>query len=350
MRFSTVWTFAMFAATAGMGSAQNPSPTPQPEIQAQPSPQAEAVIQSSLHCHESWDSPSPTLRVVLVHGFGSRAASLSPLADRLARDGFCVATFQYDSHSGVCGAAEQLAIRIDEITQQFPQDKIAVVTHSMGGLVARWMLEQSGDPPANIDRLIMVAPPNAGSALASLNAASLVERGGATKSLTPAQQKQIDQLDEMLSSMLGVGVGDLKPDSDVLQQLGQPQIPSTVRYSILAGDDGPMPAEAAGIGLALKLAAAVTSPRRRDAIAKPGQPARLDQMMNTAGDWFEFAGQPEWVSGQGDGVVSIASTRLPGVNDHEVLPVKHNTLTGTINSDGGRQLIDAIEKRLQPLP
>lgn len=293
---------------------------------------------------------------------------MSALAKRLEDDGFCVASFQYDSHRGVRGAAKSLRrclarIQSDENSRQTPRGKIAIVTHSMGGLVTRWAIEQTESPPSNVDHLIMVAPPNAGSALASLTAASLIRRGGASKSLSASQRQIVANFDQTLSAMLGVGVGDLKPDSVVLRKLASAKIPAGLRYSILAGDAGPMPAETSGWAMAIKLAAAVARPPRPNAAGKlpadkpaepdtPAEPtngsvATVDKMINVAGDWLDLAGQPQWVAGQGDGVVSVASTRLVGVDDHAVLPFRHNTLTGSIESPGGEVLVEAIEKRLR---
>lgn len=350
MHCPPIWTLAMFtifAATATFGSAQNQAA----KGDAEPFGQTAAI--SNLLPHKSWNPASVRQRVILVHGFGSNANSLSPLANQLASDGLAVASFQYESHRGVLTAAKRLGVTLDDVAKAYPNDKIAIVTHSMGGLVARWLIEQSDSPPTNVNRLLMVAPPNAGSALALLSAASLVQRGGASESLSPNQQQQIVQLDTQFSTMLGVGGGDLRPDSEVLQKLAQPSIPSNIQYSVLAGNDGPMPAQTAGMGLALKLAAAVAMPKNRDQTAQAPvndakQGPNTEKMMTVAGNWLEFAGQPEWVSGQGDGVVSVQSTRLVGVTDHQVLPFRHNTLTGSIHTDGGRQLVDAIKKRLQP--
>ena len=298
----------------------------------------------SLHPHRSWHTDAP--RVVLVHGFGSRATSLQPLATELADAGYAVATFQYDCRLGVRGAAQSL---VDHLTTQekFDPAPVSIVTHSMGGLVVRWALEQTDWTPTNVQRLIMIAPPNGGSAIATLSAQSLVDRSGDSESLTPKAKQQIARMDRTLSELLGAAVGDLRPDSEVLRRLSKANRNPQVDYSILAGSEGPLPPETAEIGPLLNLTlsmAAATVPRGRRSPDRGTQQA--ERMLRAAGNWLEFAGSPEWTRGQGDGVVSIASTKLSGVDDHEVLPVRHNTLTSDLQSLGGRLLLRAIQNRL----
>jgi len=59
----------------------------------------------------------------------------------------------------------------------------------------------------------------------------------------------------------------------------------------------------------------------------------------------EIANMDEWTKGRGDGVVSIKSTRLDGVDDFVVLPFAHNDF-GAEPTAAATQVIAEIKKRL----
>ena len=103
--------------------------------------------------------------VVLLHGLGRSDFAMRPLEAALTRADYRVHNLDYPSLAEepeelVEGIAEQVEACCAEA------EKLHFVTHSLGGLLARSLLEQH--PRANLGRVVMLAPPNNGSAYGDL--------------------------------------------------------------------------------------------------------------------------------------------------------------------------------------
>jgi pimeloyl-ACP methyl ester carboxylesterase len=108
---------------------------------------------------------SPGELVVLVHGLGRTPISMLPLEWALEGAGYDVLNWGYSS---VCCEvpvlARQLAAKLDEEVDT-AAPRIHFVGHSLGNIIVRSML--ATDPPKNVGRVVMLAPPNRGSAAAT---------------------------------------------------------------------------------------------------------------------------------------------------------------------------------------
>ncbi|PRQ07252.1 esterase/lipase family protein [Enhygromyxa salina] len=110
--------------------------------------------------------------VVLLHGALRSPLGMRPTARFLARHGFDARSFGYATRrQSLEGHAEQLELEIRAwLADREPCELLGLLTHSMGGLVARALLARpSLLELAPRQRLVMLAPPNQGAELAVRN-------------------------------------------------------------------------------------------------------------------------------------------------------------------------------------
>lgn len=275
--------------------------------------------------------------VVLVPGMLAGERSMVALRQRLAEASIPTALFRYDSNVGVEPAAARLAELLADTAARQPRMRITLVTHSMGGLVARRVLESADMKLDRVDRLIMIAPPNAGSSLAALDSAEVKRT---LSNLKFDQQRVLidDRAAQLLDNAIGQFLGDAKPDlspgSELLQRLDRLERNPRIRYSILAGTGGPIPGWVRTVGQLLLAQQSFQRPEHADKLKAV----------------FETANRDEWIEGLGDGVVAIRSTRLSGVSDHRELDFAHNDISQSPDTPAARRLVDEVMRRLQANP
>lgn len=210
--------------------------------------------------------------VVLLHGLGLGGWAMQRLATALTRDGYRVVNLSYPSRS----------VPLETLARGWLPAQLAAhhtaaaprlhfVTHSMGGILVRtWLAEQrraGTPPPANLGRVVMIAPPNQGSAV--------------------AQKLETFPPFRWFTGVNGRRLGTT-PDS----------LPLTL---------GPWP---------------FASPTPTALAASPA----TGQLGIIAGDVSLNPLFSAWLGGPDDGKVTVASTHLAGETAHRVLPHSHTWL------------------------
>jgi hypothetical protein len=169
----------------------------------------------------------------------------------------------------------------------------------MGGLVARAYVE-GPDYGGDVDDLILIAPPNAGSSIALAQPVLEILDG-----LQAAGNGRRFEVPEDL----GEAADDLLPGSRFLRRLAERPRREGVDYHILAGNVG-----------------FIDRDTRRRIESRYRLLARssgvLGGLVKLAGAEL-LAGLDELTDGTGDGAVTVASTRLEGVDEHVVIPANH---------------------------
>jgi triacylglycerol lipase len=94
--------------------------------------------------------------VVLVHGFLASAGVFRPMRARLERQTTArVATFTH----APCAGIRRIARRLAEVVERVPLGtRITVIGHSLGGVVARWYVQEM-DGHARVSQTISLASP-----------------------------------------------------------------------------------------------------------------------------------------------------------------------------------------------
>ncbi len=264
--------------------------------------------------------------IVLVHGLQGSHDSLAGLERELTREGHACVTYAYPNDGSLVDSARRLAgdLRAAKLP---PETPLILITHSMGGLVARRMLEDPDLDDSRVRQLIMICPPSKGSNLAYLPASLDWHEH--------LHDRPVDNLPEYVfrSSMDGLNEAqtDLRPDSRFLLDLNARERNPRVRYSILLGTRSP--ATKAQLDAASRKLDQLTDKSKTAQLFAP----RLRKI---------FDHPLELTPGEGDGAVAVERGRLAGVEDVVLLPMEHWTVTKHLDDDDGKQLVQEVLQRI----
>lgn len=282
-----------------------------------------------LRLDDNWSDAAAELPVVIqVHGFNSCPAHTRALVGAARQHVMPCGEFAYPNDQPLRQSAELLSAQLRAFADRHPNRRVALVTHSMGGLVARECLEDDALWPGNVDRLVMVAPPTQGSTLARY-AVGLdlwehwIARNDGASPWTRVRESIVDGLSE--------APADLRPGSKFLHRLNARERRDGVRYTVLLGSAAQVSEEHRYL---------VRQTLLKSAELTPGWEA------NAAAVDKALACMDEVTAGKGDGAVAIDRGRLPGVADTVVLPFSHLGVVHDEQEPGAREARQVILDRL----
>ena len=152
----------------------------------------------------------PIIPVVLLHGALRSPLGMAPTARFLARRGLNARPFGYRTRrTTLAGHAERIEHEIRAWLGDDVQPVLGILTHSMGGLVARALLARPSMQELFMrQRLVMLAPPNQGAVLAERNRDRLAFRwlyGHAVDELQPRNVAQLPMPPRSCETLILVG-------------------------------------------------------------------------------------------------------------------------------------------------
>ncbi len=255
--------------------------------------------------------------VVLVHGLDDPGKVWRSLAPELHAAGFDVWLVQYPNDQPIAESAGLFFEELKGLTKE-GVDSVSIVAHSMGGLVSREMLTrpETGYAAAarkgvvpEVNALIMVGTPNYGSPMARVRV--LAEARDQLARLTKGEASWLGGI------LDGAGEAkiDLLPGSRFLNELNRRPHPEGVDMLVIAGVAGPW-----SEGQINRWIADV----RREA------PEDQQSGLSDLGESLVSL-----TRGVGDGLVSVESTRLEGV-DHRSVDGTHLTMIRNVTKEDER--------------
>ncbi len=246
--------------------------------------------------------------VVLVHGLDDPGKVWNVLTPTLIRESFDVCEFIYPNDQPISRSADLLCKELEQLRAHGVR-RVKLIAHSMGGLVSREMLTSqqlyaghgSGHAARpDVTRLIMVATPNHGSQIVRLRFLAELR----------------DQFERTIAGDGGLFVGifdgageakvDLLPGSEFLVSLNARKLPADVLFTIVAGRSSPITKETVN---------------QLRSVVELARPEALRGKLN------ELVGElSQFTDGGSDGLVTVESTRLVGIEDHVIVDGNHLTV------------------------
>ncbi|MCM2370554.1 PGAP1-like alpha/beta domain-containing protein [Aporhodopirellula aestuarii] len=229
--------------------------------------------------------------VLFFHGFHGKSESFQAIRGHFRDTGLRTGCVHYDDHVSVATSAKKVAALVEQNFAGDASTRLALVGHSMGGLVAREWVENPELANPRITHLITVGSPHGGSEWAEVTPLpDLVVNGQFTPDTV---------LGVLTNRSTTPSAEDLRPNSAFLQTLASRPRRDGVRYTTIIGTGSPVDETTLQAVRARLLA---EQQKARGGVLE----ARLSKLVTQ----FDAV-----CTGEGDGVVSIEQAKIPGVDD-----------------------------------
>jgi pimeloyl-ACP methyl ester carboxylesterase len=160
--------------------------------------------------------------VSLIHGFLANPCMLAVLSRRLDDCGYLPKPWGYrDMRNSILVHAESFARELEALDADRAVGTVHLVTHSMGGIVARAALDRYR--PRKLGRIVMLAPPNRGSFVADRMAATVGHLFRPVAELTTSADSLVNSLG--MPRDVDVGVIAATRDALVAPESTRPAVP-----------------------------------------------------------------------------------------------------------------------------
>jgi pimeloyl-ACP methyl ester carboxylesterase len=160
--------------------------------------------------------------VALVHGYLANKVLLAPLGWRLRGQGYATTAWGYwNIRCSLLMHAARFARELESLDENPAIDTLHLVTHSMGGIIARAALDRFR--PRKLGRVVMLAPPNKGSFVATRMAGTIGRVLKPVAELSTAS----DSLVNALPMPAGIELGVIAAEWDALvsDESTRPDVP-----------------------------------------------------------------------------------------------------------------------------
>lgn len=151
------------------------------------------------------DVQAATTPIILIHGIVDNRSIFTMLRRGLRNRGFgCIRSFSYPPHtSDLRATARRFGDFVADVCAETGSERVHVVGHSLGGLIARYYVQRLGGD-AHVHSLVTLGTPHGGTLAARLMPHPLLRQ--------------------------------LRPDSDVVQELREPAAGCTTRFLAFFSD------------------------------------------------------------------------------------------------------------------
>jgi pimeloyl-ACP methyl ester carboxylesterase len=262
--------------------------------------------------------------VVFIHGLQSEPAAFDDFRAYVRDQGFATSAAGYDYNQSIATSAEMIHALIEsELPSSESSLTISLVGHSMGGLVAREMVEGIEKCDSRIGQLITLASPHHGSSWATLPPMLNLFKGDGLS--------ETDLVDVLLHQPSSPGFCDLIPGSPCMKAMEARSRRDDIRYTSVIGTSSPMDSqEVRSLRLTLQQ------------LDRDGSFVRLirPRIAPLLSDFSEID------SGTGDGMVSVTSATLPGIADNVSVSRSHFEMVRKPADAKSNEVWDLVLSRL----